>query len=419
MKIKKLILYLLVFSLFLSSCNFPKFDPRLLGKWAFETQVNGRLDFAYDLEFFDKGLLVLSGMIKADYRVIDKGILQIQLDRKTVTFEYALVGNQLSLFLEEGYNLYSRVAESAQLTAVLPVETIDPNAGMWPTQPAVGDMPAAPTSVESSDEDATPTPGKTTSPGERADGMPQIIISAGYFWMGAANSDSQALADEKPQLEVYLPDFAIDAYEVSNEMFALFVESTGYVTNAEINGGSGMYDANYRWQMAAGVNWQHPMGAETTYVPSLPVVHVDFYDANAYCAWAGGRLPTDAEWEKAARGNTAWIYPWGDTFDPNRVIFNRSSGPASVGSLPDGASVYGVYHMSGNVFEWTSSYHTDSYQLPDEMVDPNQIDPDRFISLRSGGWTSYPQYLRITHRDISTPSGSNYLLGFRCVTPMD
>jgi len=260
-------------------------------------------------------------------------------------------------------------------------------------------------------------PSDTPTPTMSVTASDKIVIPAGSFIMGASSNDPDARDVEKPQHEVYLDTYTIDAYAVSNIRYDQFVRETGYQTAAERNGYSSIYDDNMRWVTVNGLNRHQPMRVGTYSNPDHPVVHVDFYDAYAYCKWAGGRLPTDAEWEKAARGNTGWRYPWGDNFDSSRLVYAGSNGPQPVDSYANGISVYGLYHMSGNVFEWTMSYRSDNYYEPSETVDVNNVQSDRWISLRGGAWTSPPKYTRVTHRDVSTAVGANHILGFRCVYP--
>jgi serine/threonine protein kinase len=252
-----------------------------------------------------------------------------------------------------------------------------------------------------------------------ADGMLMMYIPAGSFLMGSNASDSDASSDEKPQHEVYLDSFWMDAYEVSNEMFAKFVTETGYQTASEKQGFSYMYNSSGSWGEFSGVNWRHPMGSDTNAENVLPVVHINYFDASAYCSWIGGRLPTEAEWEKAARGEDGRMYPWGDQFNPNLLRFNSTGGPVSVYSYPEGKSPYGVYNMSGNVFEWTKDWYSADYYVSSPNENPTGPVTGDLIALRSGGWNNSQRNVRITNRDVSGPDYMNYLLGFRCVTDMN
>jgi serine/threonine-protein kinase len=251
------------------------------------------------------------------------------------------------------------------------------------------------------------------------DEMLVMFIPEGSFLMGSVNSDSNASADEKPQHEVYLDAYWMDAFEVSNEMFTKFIQETGYQTAAEQQGFSYMYSSSGAWAEFSGVNWRHPMGENTVADDSLPVVHINYYDAAAYCEWAGGRLPTEAEWEKAARGEDGRIYPWGNTFSSNNLRYNASGGPSSIFSFSDGQSPYGIFNMAGNVFEWTNDWYSANYYSGSPTNNPSGPSNGEYISLRSGGWNSSQSNVRIANRDISGPEYMNYLLGFRCAMDAD
>jgi len=246
-----------------------------------------------------------------------------------------------------------------------------------------------------------------------------MYVPEGSFLMGSHTSDPDASADEKPQHEVYLDAYWMDAYEVSNEMFAAFVQETGYQTAAEQQGYSYMYSPSGTWESYSGVNWRHPMGENTSAEDTLPVVHVNYYDASAYCAWAGGRLPTEAEWEKAARGDDGRLYPWGSNFNSDYLHYYSTGGPVSVFRFPEGQSPYGVFNMAGNVFEWTNDWYSADYYSISPHDNPTGPTHGEWIALRGGSWNSSQRNVRVTHRDISEPGYMNFLLGFRCVTDVD
>ena len=203
------------------------------------------------------------------------------------------------------------------------------------------------------------------------DEMTMVYIPAGQFLMGSRPSDPDAWDEEKPQHLVYLDAFWIDLTPISNAMFARFVAETSYQTDAEREGKSFIFDPtenNYSRQWVDGADWQHPYGPNSNLegLSDHPVVQISWNDAQAYCKWAGRRLASEAEWEKAARGSDGRLYPWGNkkvagnllNFADcnlkvpwaNQTINDRYQFTSPVGSYPDGASPYGILDMAGNVW---------------------------------------------------------------------
>lgn len=217
-----------------------------------------------------------------------------------------------------------------------------------------------------------------------------VLIPAGPFIMGSDTDEP----DETPRREVDLPAFEIDIFEVTNAQFAVFVEETGYKTDAEKSG-----DMSWRDFYTEGKD-------------NHPVVKVSWFDAVAYCQWAGKRLPTEAEWEKAARGTDGRIYPWGNEWDPTKANSYEAGirDTTAVGSFGAGASPYGVYDMAGNVWEWTADWY-----LP--YPGSTYRDPfygERFRITRGGGWFDEAPQLRASNRNSTSPTAANDDLGFRC-----
>lgn len=251
----------------------------------------------------------------------------------------------------------------------------------------------------------TPVPTLTPQPGETPTSPPpsptvelvprpvdrMVTIPAGEFLMGADDKED----DERPSHTVSVEAFEIDIYEVTNAEFAFFVEQTGYVTEAEKAG------EPETWRTYA------TEGRE-----AHPVVKVTWADAEAYCRWVGKRLPTEAEWEKAARGTDGRIYPWGNDWDPAKANSRESGyrGTLVVGSLPDGASPYGVMDMAGNVWEWTADWYQ-AYPGSD-MTSP--YFGEQYRVTRGGGWFSDAFHLRTANRSATAPEARNDDLGFRC-----
>jgi len=215
-----------------------------------------------------------------------------------------------------------------------------------------------------------------------------IAIPAGEFTMG---SDVE---DERPPHVVSVGAFEIDQFEVTNQEFERFVWETGYVTNAEKAGETS-------WRYYAKDKPQHP------------VVKVSWNDARAYCEWAGKRLPTEAEWEKAARGTDARVYPWGNQWVEAKANAKEAGyrGTTAVGSFPDGGSPYGVMDMAGNVAEWTTDWFK-AYPGGDFY---SPYFGDKYRVIRGGGWFSDKRLVRTTERSCSGVELANDDVGFRCV----
>jgi iron(II)-dependent oxidoreductase len=217
-----------------------------------------------------------------------------------------------------------------------------------------------------------------------------IEIPAGPFTMGSDTGE----ADEAPAHEVDLPAFEIDQFEVTNADFAQFVEATGYQTDAEKEGRS--------------KNWRDDAEGKDNH----PVVRVSWNDAVAYCEWLGKRLPTEAEWEKAARGTDGRMYPWGDEWDPSKANVKETGlrGTAAVGSFGTGTSPYGVEDMAGNVWEWTADW----YEPYPGSTYQTEYFGQKFKVVRGGGWFEMDDAVRSTNRDLTSVTAANDDMAFRC-----
>lgn len=303
-----------------------------------------------------------------------------------------------------------------------------------------------------------------------------VSIPGGEFMMGADND--QADKDEYPKHKVILESFWIDQHEVTNDQFARFIQSTGYVTTAErkpdweelkkqlppetpkpdeslLVAASLVFtpqkqevdlnDYSQWWAWVPGASWKHPEGPGSTIdgKGNYPVIHVSWDDAMAYCKWAGKRLPTEAEWEYASRGGlNNKIYPWGDehinkgkakantwegSFPYKNTAYDTFTGLAPVKSFaPNG---YGLYDMAGNVWEWCQDkYRNDYYQSinsPNGVKNPkgpvDSFDPDEPYTpkrvSRGGSFMcneSYCSGYRVARRMKSSPDSGMSNLGFRC-----
>jgi sulfatase modifying factor 1 len=233
---------------------------------------------------------------------------------------------------------------------------------------------------------ATPLPLAPPSAVEAA----MVVIPAGEFTMGSEHGI------ERPPHMVFVDTFEIDQFEVTNEQFERFVAATGYVTDAE---------------KAGETSWRYYARGK----PTHPVVKVSWNDASAFCQWAGKRLPTEAEWEKAARGTDGRTYPWGNNWDVSKVNAKDSGyrGTTTVGSFPAGASPYGVMDMAGNVAEWTSDWFQPYPGYPGGDNEA-QYFGEKYRVIRGGGWFSDQNQVRTTERSASSTTLANDDVGFRC-----
>ena len=210
-----------------------------------------------------------------------------------------------------------------------------------------------------------------------------VEVPAGEFTMGSENGKD----NEVPVHAVYLDAYEIGKYEVTNKEYYQCVQA-------------GVCESPN--------NQKYSLSEYATH----PVTDVNWYQARAYCQWTGARLPTEAEWEKAARGMDKRIYPWGNTLDRSYVNYSAGGTTTVVGSYQSGVSPYGAYDMAGNVWEWTSSlYKSYPYSFADGRED---LDAAGSRVLRGGSWFGYADPLRSARRFESYPTMSNFAGGFRC-----
>jgi formylglycine-generating enzyme required for sulfatase activity len=204
---------------------------------------------------------------------------------------------------------------------------------------------------------------------------------------------------------VYLDAYWIDMTEVTNSMY----------TNCVQAGACQLPSSNTSWTRTSYYG--------DTQFAGFPVVWVDWLDAYSYCRWAGGRLPTEAEWEKAARGENGFFYPWGNK-KPSCTLVNYTPGqtPAcvgdtqAVGSYSVGASLYGALNMAGNVSEWVADWFDIEYYSRSPANNPTGPTSGVYRVVRGGSWDSNEDNLRATYRDKVAPELSGADLGFRCVS---
>lgn len=217
------------------------------------------------------------------------------------------------------------------------------------------------------------------------DGSEMILIPAGEFTMGSNDGE----ASEKPAHKVYLDTYEIGKYEVTVAQYRKFCRATGRAMPVEAP----------------------PWGWKDDH----PIVNVSWFDAEAYCKWAGGRLPTEAEWEKAARGTEGRTYPWGNTWDKNKCA-NYGLGlksTAAVGSYPSGASPYGCMDMAGNVWEWSADWHGEHYYSASPARNPKGPGSGKYRVLRGGSFYNSDSNNRCAFRLTDYPYDYYFTNGFR------
>ena len=226
------------------------------------------------------------------------------------------------------------------------------------------------------------------------DGMKMIFVPAGEFIMGSMDGKS----NERPIHSVYLDAFWIDSTEVTNAMYAMCVSAgaCSKPSDTYLDSSSSRY--------------------ENSQYTNYPVTYVTWLQAETSCEWAERRLPTEAEWEKAARGPEGNIYPWGNE-DPNEELlnYNKNIGNTTqVGSYPDGASFYGALDMAGNVWEYLADLYGEDYYNKSPVINPEGPSSGYNRALRGGSWISNKDFVRSTYRDSSNPDVPNDSRGFRC-----
>lgn len=257
------------------------------------------------------------------------------------------------------------------------------------------------------DEDETPE-GVPTIKTLRTpkDGAVMVLIPAGDFLMGTSDGDmdyykirfplrpASRFDNERPQRTVTLDAFYIDQLEVTNKQYRQFLSETGY--------------------QAEGYKIFPPYEGDP-----YPAIVLKWADAVAYATWAGKRLPTEAEWEKAARGTDGRIWPWGSVWDGSKLSGNDGTGledgykeMAPVGKFPHGASPYGALDMAGNVWEWTNDWYDAAYYANAPGQNPQGPESGAFHVLRGGGWAENLDFTRCASRWGSEPG--SLLRGFRC-----
>ncbi|HEX2709199.1 MAG TPA: formylglycine-generating enzyme family protein [Solirubrobacterales bacterium] len=272
-----------------------------------------------------------------------------------------------------------------------------------------------------------------------------VELAGGIFSMGTDGSYGYPADGEGPAHEIQLSPFAISRHAVTNRQFAAFVAATDHRTEAERFGWSFVFGgllpddfpptravaAAPWWRQVEGADWAHPEGPHSSWQgrPDHPAIHVSWNDAVAFCFWSGTRLPTEAEWEFAARGGGSSRFPWGEELEPGGEhqmnVFQGTFpggdtgedgfvGTAPVGSFP--ANGYGLCDVTGNVWEWTADWFDPGYYASSPRLDPPGPETGTMRVMRGGSYLCHASYCnryRVDSRSANGPDASTGNLGFR------
>ncbi|WP_088042635.1 formylglycine-generating enzyme family protein [Bacillus sp. EAC] len=276
-----------------------------------------------------------------------------------------------------------------------------------------------------------------------------VYLPGGEFLMGTDDPDGYNADGEGPIRKIKVNPFYIDTCTVTNSQFKDFVNDTGYKTEAEVYGWSFVFHSLVTsetkknviqhvhqtpwWLVVDGADWQHPEGPDSTIENRLdhPVIHVSWNDASAYCIWAQKRLPTEAEWEYAARGGLEQKkYAWGDELHPNGEHYaniwqgqfpnDNQALDGYEGTAPARSFTpnnFGLYNVSGNIWEWCSDWFSPTYHLQDTRENPKGIPSGTSKVIRGGSYLCHESYCnryRVAARSSNTPDSSTGNMGFRC-----
>jgi formylglycine-generating enzyme required for sulfatase activity len=219
-----------------------------------------------------------------------------------------------------------------------------------------------------------------------------VLVPAGEFQMGTNQAETpgpnkpRATADTIPKHAQNLRAFFIDKTEVTNESYQKFCTATGYPVPPH-------------WK-----NGKYPAGED-----AFPVTHVNWWEARMFAIWVGKRLPTEAEWEKAARGTDSRNFPWGNDWAQNRLVWGGKR-PQKVGTKPEGASPYGALDMAGNVYEWTGSWYAAYPNSPNKFPEYGK----QLKVIRGGAFEGGDSIARTYFRSVTRPQTRSEWIGFRC-----
>lgn len=289
------------------------------------------------------------------------------------------------IFLSSLYNPTSTPQPTPENTqtqtiATLVQDTVEPSVTITPRS----------TSTSANTPISTPLPTEITD----AKGVPMVLVPAGEFLMGSDDFNTS----EKPAHRVYLADFFIDKYETTNAEYTACVEAGVCDLPKEL----GSYDRKSYYGNPAFDNY--------------PVIHVDWDMSKTYCEWRGAQLPTEAQWEKAARGTDGRTYPWGEGINQYLANYGRNlRDTTAVGTYENGRSIFGAYDMTGNVHEWVADWYSETYYQNSPASNPLGPDSGVYRVVRGGSWAAPVEYLRISLRGWQIPDDTDMFgIGFRC-----
>jgi len=243
-----------------------------------------------------------------------------------------------------------------------------------------------------------------------SNGISMRLVPAGEFTMGGDADAAFVMCEkfrggceldwfkgEEPPHKVFLDSFYMDKYEVTNSQYATCVESGECLPPTPFSATRSNYynDSQYA---------------------NYPVTFIYWDYAKTYCEWRGGSLPTEAQWEKAARGTDGRTYPWGEGIDCSKGNYYSCEGDTTeVGNYENGVSPYGIYDMAGNVWEWVADWYSDTYYKKSPLENPLGPDSGQYRILRGGMWMSNGGTLRASYRYSVASDYTDYFVGFRCV----
>lgn len=235
--------------------------------------------------------------------------------------------------------------------------------------------------------------------------LEMVLIPAGEFTMGTSRKNETA--DCSPQHVVYLDAYHIGKFEITNKQYHEFIMAGGYRKRE--------FWTPEGWRFITQNNIVSPatwnlIGFNDS---SQPAVGMSWYEAAAFAKWAGKRLPTEAEWEKAARGTDGKAYPWGEEINVAAVNYKAVTRPLVVGNYPEGKSPFGLYDVAGNVWEWVQDWYDPDYYEKRSKNNPKGPNRGNFRVMRGGGWDSNRRHLQCTYRQREKPTWRRLNTGFR------